>query len=226
MHATADVPASCPKGNAFRRLELASVLACARERIMIGGDLSLARPGMRVPLRVRFAAVLLAASTLGLVACDDAPKTTTMRRVEDPWAFAQTAMASGPLLIVVRGVPSLASEAAVEDAVLQAAQEAVTWTASPRFTVIPARGAASNVYAVYIFNGRPAADPCGEDAPGGEWQQGGRVSLLAALCDGADMLVRVDGRLKRHAGLDDRRFAELIGQATRELLAPPPAPRP
>jgi hypothetical protein len=193
---------------------------------MIGGDLSLACPGMRASLRVRFAAVLLAASTLGLVACEDAPKTTTMRRVEDPWAFAQAAMASGPLLIVVRGLPSPASEAAVEDAVLHAAQEAVTWTASPRFTVIPARAAPSNLHLVYIFNGRPVADPCREDAPGGEWQQGGRVSLLAALCDGADMLVQVDGRLKRHAGLDDRQFVKLISQATRELLAPPPAPRP
>jgi hypothetical protein len=177
---------------------------------------------MRVPLPVRFAAVLLAASTLGLVACDDAPKTTTMRRIEDPWAFAQAAMASGPLLIVVRGLPSPASEAAVEDAVLQTAQSAVTWTASPRFTVIPARAAPSDLHLVYVFNGRPVADPCREDAPGGEWQQGGRVALLAALCDGTDMLVRVDGRLKQHAGLDDRRFVKLIGQVTRELLAPPP----
>jgi hypothetical protein len=177
---------------------------------------------MRAPLRVRFVPVLLAASMLGLAACDDAAKTTTMRRIEDPWAFAQAAMASGPLLVVVRGVPSPASEPAVEDAVLQAAQAAVTWTASPRFTVIPARAAPSNLHLVYVFNGRPVADPCREEAPGGEWQQGGRVSLLAALCDGADMLVRVDGRLKRHDGLDDRRFAELIGQTTRELLAPPP----
>jgi hypothetical protein len=192
---------------------------------MIGRDF-VARLGMRDPLRVRFATVFLAVSMLELVACDDAPKTTTMRHVEDPWAFAQAAMASGPLLIVVRGMPSPASDVAVEDAVLQAAQAAVTWTASPRFTVIPARAAPSNLHLIYVFNGRPVADPCREEAPGGEWQQGGRVSLLAALCDGADMLVRVESRLKRHAGLDDRRFAGLIGKATRELLAPPAAPRP
>src|SRR5512133_1334744 len=52
------------------------------------------------------------------------------------------------------------------------------------------------------------------------------VSLLAALCDGTAMLVRVDGLLKRHDGVEDRRFAKLVVQATRELLAPPPAPRP
>jgi hypothetical protein len=109
---------------------------------------------MRDPLGVRFATVFLAVSMLELVACDDAPKTTTMRRVEDPWAFAQAAMASGPLLIVVRGLPSPASDVAVEDAVLQAAQAAVTWTASPRFTVIPARAAPSNLHLIYVFNGR------------------------------------------------------------------------
>jgi hypothetical protein len=129
-------------------------------------------------------------------------------------------------LFVVRCLPSPASDVAVEDAVLQAAQAAVTWTASPPFTVIPARAAPSNLHLIYVFNGRLVADPCREEAPGGERQQGGRVYLLAALCDGADMMVRVEGRLKRHAGLDDRRFAELIGQTTRELLAPPAAPRP
>jgi hypothetical protein len=181
---------------------------------------------MRAAPYVRFATALLTASMLVLVACDDAPRTMATRRVEDPWAFAQAAMASGPLLIVVRGLPSPASEAAVEDAVLQAVQAAVTWTAAPRFTVVPARAAPSNLHLVYVFNGRPVADPCREDAPGGEWQQGGRVFLLAALCGGIDTMVRVDGRLKQHAGLDDRRFAKLIGQATRELLAPPPTPRP
>ena len=190
------------------------------------GDLSFACPVMCAPLRVRLAPVLLAASTLALVACKDAPKTTTMRRVEDPWAFAQAAMASGPLLIIVRGLPSPASESAVEDAVLQAAQTAVSWTATPRFTVIPARAAPSNLHLVYIFNGRPSADPCSEDVLGGQWQQGGRISVLAALCDGTSLLARVDGLLKQHDGVEDRRFAKLIGQATRELLAPPPAPRP
>ena len=40
------------------------------------------------------------------------------------------------------------------------------------------------------------------------------------------MLARVDGLLKRQGGLDDPKFAKLITQATHELLAPPPAPRP
>jgi hypothetical protein len=115
---------------------------------------------------------------------------------------------------------------AVEDAMLQAAQAAVTWNATPRFTVIPARAGPSNLHLVYVFNGSPSADPCSENAPGGAWQQDGRVSLLAALCDGTAMLVRVDGLLKRHDGVEDRRFAKLVVQATRELLAPPPAPRP
>jgi hypothetical protein len=160
-----------------------------------------------------------------LVGCGDAPKTTTLRRVEDPWAFAQAAMAAGPLLVVVSGLPARASEVAVEEAVLAAAGDAVTWTSRPRFTVIPARAGAVDLRLVYVFNGRPS-DPCREEPQGGDPQQGGRIALVAALCDGTGLLSRVDGRLARSEGVDDRRFTALIDQATRELLAPPPANRP
>ena len=131
-----------------------------------------------------------------------------------------------PLLVLVRGMPFPASEVAVEDAVLEAARGAVTWTATPRFTLAPAQAGSAVLRLVYVFNGQTSADPCAQDVPGGAWQQGGRITLIAALCDGSVMLARVDGLLKRQGGLDDPRFGKLIGQATRELLAPPPAPRP
>jgi hypothetical protein len=171
------------------------------------------------------AAAAVAAVAAALVACGDAPKTTTLRRVDDPWAFAQAAMAAGPLLVVVRGLPARASEVAVEEAVLAAAGEAVTWTSRPRFTVIPARAGSVDLRLVYVFNGRPS-DPCRDAPSGGDPQQGGRIALVAALCDGAGLLSRVDGRLARSDGVDDRRFAALIDQATRDLLAPPSANRP
>jgi hypothetical protein len=162
----------------------------------------------------------------GLLACEDSPRTTSTRRVEDPWALVQPAMAIGPLLVLVRGRPSPAQETAIEDAVLEAARIAVTWTATPRFTLVPAEAVPTSLRLVYVFNGQPTADPCVEDVPGGGWQQGGRVVLIAALCDGSSVLARVEGLLKRHEGVDDPRFGKLVAQATRELLAPPPGPRP
>ena len=137
--------------------------------------------------------------------------------------FVQSAM---PLLVLVHGLPYPAPEVAVEDAVVDLAREAVTWNSAPRFTPVPAQAGSAVLRAVYVFNGQPSADPCADDVIGGTWQQGGRITLIAALCDGSVMLARVDGLLKRQGGLDDPRFAKLIAQATRELLAPPPAPRP
>ena len=62
--------------------------------------------------------------------------------------------------------------------------------------------------------------------PGGEPLPGGEVTLVAGFCDGGQTLVRVDGRVGRSEGLGDSRLRRLIAQATRDLLAPPPAPRP
>jgi hypothetical protein len=181
---------------------------------------------MRAPSRPLIAVALLTASLLLMLACGDAPRTTTVRRVEDPWSFAQAAIAAGPMLVVVRGLPSPVPDVAIEDAVLAAVQQAVTWINSPRFTLLPQEAGQTDLRLVYIFNGRSSADPCDDAAPGGQSQQGGRVSLVAGLCDGTNMLVRVDGLLKRQNGTDDPRFVRLIRQATRDMLMPPPAPRP
>jgi hypothetical protein len=205
---------------------LETALAGARKPIMIMAVRRLPAPGMRISFPVWFSAIIVTMSILGLFACEESPRTTTMRRVEDPWAFVQSAMATAPLLVLVRGLPSPASETAVEDAVVDAARKAVTWTATPRFTLVPAQPASDSPRLVYVFNGQPSADPCAENATGGSWQQGGRVALIAAVCDGSSTLARVDGLLKRQDGIDDPRFGKLIAQATRELLAPPPAPRP
>ena len=178
---------------------------------------------MRAFVLVRWISVIAAVSILGLLACEESPRTTASRNVENPWMFVQSAM---PLLVVVRGLPFPAPEVAVEDAVVDLARGAVTWTASPRFTPVPAQAGSATLRLVYVFNGQPSSDPCAEDAFGGSWQQGGRMTLIAALCDAGVMLARVDGLLKRQGGLDDPKFGKLIAQATRELLAPPPAPRP
>ena len=164
--------------------------------------------------------------TLALVACEDVPRITAVRRVEDPWAFAQPVMAAGPLLVIVRGRPVFAAEPAVEERVLQEVIEAVTWTATSRFTLDPVAAARAGMRVIFAFNAPTLGDPCREDVRGGEPRPDGTVALLAAFCDGSDLLSRVDGRVGRIDGLDDRHLAALIDQATRELLGPPAAPRP
>jgi hypothetical protein len=143
---------------------------------------------MRASVLIGWIPAITAVSIAGLLACEDSPRTTTTRRIEDPWAFVQPAMAKGPLLVLVRGLPSPAQEAAIEDAVLDAARKAVTWTATPRFTLVPAEAGSAVLRLVYVFNGQPSADPCSENVSGGTWQQGGRVVLMAALCDGSSIL--------------------------------------
>jgi hypothetical protein len=161
----------------------------------------------------------------GLMACGEGPVTTVVRRTENTWAIAQGA---GVLPLFVAGTPVDASAPAVEDAVLRAVRAAMTWTASPPVMLAPAssRDAGSGIHLVFVFNG-DAADSCtGKWPVSGGPRPDGRITLQATLCDGAEWLARVDGKLAKSEGLDDRRLRKLIGQATRELLAPPAAPHP
>jgi hypothetical protein len=178
-------------------------------------------PPPHAVLAVLFSAIA-AAGILAVVSCDDLPTTTTLRPIEDPWALAQGA---GTLPLIVRGRPAFASDDAVDDAVFRIVTQAITWTATPPVT----RAAAGDVLAryrlVYVFNGG-GGDACAAAPTGGEPLPQGRVTLVAAFCDGGQTLVRVDGRVGRSEGFDDRRLRRLVAQATREMLAPPAAPRP
>jgi len=175
-------------------------------------------------LKVAAAALasIAAAGIAALAGCEDAPRTTVSRAVEDPWALVQ---GGGLLPLVVRGRPAFASDEAVDDAVFRAAARAITWTATPPLMRAGPGDAAAGLRLVYVFNGA-GGDACAANPTGGAPRPQGEVTLVAAFCDGGRPLVRVDGRVGRSAGLDDRRLLRLITQATRELLAPPPAPRP
>lgn len=178
-------------------------------------------PSLRATLAA-IGIVMTAGSVLAVVACEDLPTTTVLRRIEDPWAVAQGA---GSLPLIVRGRPAFAADEAVEDAVFAAATQAITWTATPPLAREAAGDERAALRVVYVFNG-DGGDACGGAPGGGEPLPKGRVTLVGSLCDGAQFLARVDGRVGRSEGLDDRRLRRLIGQVTRDLLAPPPAPRP
>ncbi len=171
----------------------------------------------------RFASSALAALLLlALAACDDWPTTTTIRRIEDPWALVQ---GGGLLPVIVRGRPAFASDAAISDGVFRVVEGAITWTATPPVIRESPGDAERGRRLVFLFNA-DGADPCGDRPAGGDPRPHGQVSLSAGFCDGSEMLSQVDGRVGRSAGLDSRPLVRLIEQATRDLLAPPPAPRP
>jgi hypothetical protein len=178
-------------------------------------------PSFRATLAVVGGAVT-AGVILSVVACDDLPTTTVIRRTEDPWAVAQGA---GLLPLIVFGRPAFASDVAVEDAVFRAANQAITWTATPPLVQPRPGDESAGMRLVYVFNG-DGGDACAVAPSAGEPLPKGRITLVAALCDGAEFVARVDGRLGRSEGLEDHRFRRLIRQTTRDLLAPPPAPRP
>lgn len=170
----------------------------------------------KILLVVAVAAVGIA----GLVCCDDAPRTTAVRAVEDPWALVQ---GSGPVPVIVRGRPAASDPDAVSDAVFRSVEKAVTWTATPPFVRGGAFDPGTGMRLVFVFGG--GGQPCAGTA-GSEPPAEGPVTLLAALCDGPRPLARVDGRVGRIDGLDDHRLRRLVGQATIDLLAPPAAPKP
>ena len=178
-------------------------------------------PSLRTTLAIFVTGAV--AVVAGVAGCRDSPTTTVSRRIEDPWAIAQGA---GLLPLIVHGRPAFAADEAVADAVYDAARRAITWTATPPVVRAGPGDATVRLRLVYVFNGAPGGDACAAAPLGGEPLPGGEVTLIAGFCDGGQTLVRVDGRVGRSEGLDDSRLRRLIAQATRELLAPPPAPRP
>lgn len=176
--------------------------------------------------------VLAGAILASLWACDGAPVTSAIRRIEDPWAVAQGASV---LPVIVVGLPARSSLPgdSFAEAVVTAAGEAMTWTAHSPLALASRQSASGGLRLVYAFDG--SGDQCRLDRPGdgagsttgagGNTTADGRITLVAVLCDGTEWLARVDGRIAG-AKVDERRILRLVGQATRDLLAPPPAPRP
>jgi hypothetical protein len=160
---------------------------------------------------------------LGLVAglvvagCDDVPITTVSYQLEDVQTFAAGVLGQGPMLVVVRGRPHDVPAADTEAAVLTALTQATQWIAEPRFTTQPEDAASPSMRLVVVLNDKPP-EPCLGDPGGGLPQPGGRVELTMTFCSGTTVLSKVRGRIGRTDGVDDRRFARLIRQATVDLF--------
>lgn len=163
------------------------------------------------------AAVLVTA----VVGCAGQPVTTPTYRAGDVWTFAQGVMVKGPLLVETRGTPYPEAEAGLDETVVTAMKEAITWSANAPLTTDPAEAASPAMRVVWTFNnvgGTGAAGQCQGQYPGGGPLPNGRVTVAVTYCDGGDVLSNVGGRLEQSQGLADPAFARLIRQATGELF--------
>lgn len=155
-----------------------------------------------------------------LAACEDAPRTDVTYRLDDVWSFARGAMNSGPLPVVIRGNPYDDDAAALDETVIDAMTQAVTWSADPRFMADANAGADSSLRVVFTLNGGGLGgrDQCLGKSAGGGPLADGQVRITATFCDGEEVMANVRGHMARTDGVDDPRFSRLIRQVTRDMF--------
>ncbi|MGF1641107.1 MAG: hypothetical protein ACFCUO_09175 [Rhodospirillales bacterium] len=164
----------------------------------------------------------LAAGLLPIVACGEGPATTVTFRLDEAGQIARAAMASGPLMVEIRGSPYGGDPQPLATVVVEAMRRSVTWYANPRFAVAEAEEAMPSFRIVITFNGGAtigARDQCRGRGVGGAPLEHGRVEVIATFCDEEDVLADVRGWIARSDGITDRRFDALVRQVTRDMLA-------
>ena len=162
----------------------------------------------------------LGSIALVVAACEDAPRTDVTYKLDDVWSFARGAMNSGPLPVVIRGIP-YDNAATLNTAVIDAMTQAITWSADPRFEAADAgSGSGSSFRVVFTLNGGALGgrDQCQGKSGGGGPLPEGQVRVTATFCDGEDVLSNVRGKITRTDGVDDPRFSRLVRQVTRDMF--------
>lgn len=158
-----------------------------------------------------------------LAACEDRPATVAHHHVEGAWSLAQGVMKNGPLLVVVEGNPFTAPAAQLETRIVQIMTDAVTWTATPRFTTDSALASSNTLRIVMTLNPLPgtgAHEQCTGQSRGGGPLPDGRIRIIGAFCDAASLLVTVSGHAGDAANLHDEQVTALIRQMTLDMLSP------
>ena len=174
----------------------------------------------RIPALVGALAVVAAC----VAGCEDAPTTTVVHQVEDPWSFAQATLMAGPMPVIIEGRAYDVDPGRIAGVVTRALAVGVTRTATARFAADPDRLITGGVRMVMTFNGGEGLDgftQCAGRSAGGDPAAGGAVRAITSLCMGETLLVTVRGRLGRSDGLEDPRFAALIRQIAVDLFASP-----
>jgi hypothetical protein len=171
----------------------------------------------------RSIAPLLIAMSVALAACEDRPTTIAHHYVEGAWSLAQGVMKDGPLLVVVEGNPFEAPAAQLESRIVQIMTDAVTWTATPRFTTDPALTTSDTLRIVITFNPLQrtgAHEQCTGQSRGDGPLPDGRVQIIGTFCDAATLLVTVSGRVGNAADLHNAQVTALVQQMTLDMLSP------
>jgi hypothetical protein len=166
---------------------------------------------------------LLITMSVALAACDDRPTTVAHHYVEGAWSLAQGVMKDGPLLIVVEGNPFEAPATQLESRIVQIMTDAVTWTATPRFTTDRALTTSDTLRIVITLNplkGTGAPEQCMGQSRGGGPLPEGRLRIIGTFCDAATLLVTVSGRAGDAVDLDNAQLTALVQQMTLDMLSP------
>jgi hypothetical protein len=178
---------------------------------------------MKVRFRYRLAFAWCAcAVTAVLAGCADRPETSASYRSPDARAFAESAMAIGPMLVEIQGRPYAEPPEQIDRAVLTDMSQALSWTASPRLTTDPAATKVPSMVVTMTFNGGvvDANAQCRGESTGGEPQPQGAVQVAASFCGSGAMISNTVGRIDASSGVDDPQFARLMAQVARDLFPP------
>lgn len=166
---------------------------------------------------------MLAMIAAAVLAGCGGPLTSPTYRSPEARTFAQSAMAQGPMLVVIQGQPFAHEEERTRQAVLAAMARAVSWTGTPRLTVDAAEAPTSSLYVVMTFN-TGAIDgnvQCTVPPAGGGPEEDGSVTVAASFCGSRELISNTYGRISGVDGADDPAFARLISQVTTDLFPPP-----
>jgi hypothetical protein len=163
----------------------------------------------------------------GVAACSGATTSPTYQS-PDSRVFAQSAMASGPMLVRIQGSPYTAPEPRLADAVLTQMRSAMSWTGTPRLTTAAGEAPTSSLLVILTFNAGvvDANVQCSGGSAGGPPQPDGAVRIAASFCGSGSLISNTSGRIERSTGPDDPAFAHLVRQVTNDLFPsstqPPP----
>ena len=171
----------------------------------------------RKPGAAWFAVILGLAASAG---CADGPTTSASYRSPNSRTFAENAMSTGPMLVRMQGRPYAAPQAQIDQAVLGAMTQAMSWTATPRLTTDPAAARIPSMAVVMTFNGGGVDGDaqCRGESQGGEPGPQGAVRVTASFCGSGSLLSHTSGYIDTSSGVDDPLFAELIRQVAYDLF--------
>jgi hypothetical protein len=175
----------------------------------------------------RAVGLCLVVAVTALTACGGARTSPTYRNPESR-AFAQDAMARGPMPVLVQGTPFPQEQVRTQQVVLDNMRRAMSWTATPRLIADPELKPTAPLYVVMTFNAG-AADgniQCTLPRGGGGPQERGAVQVAASLCGSGSMISNTSGSIDASTGPDDPAFAQLITQVTSDLFPTFYQPRP